>query len=337
MKKDIYGLTVADEFTARVKIESKKSKIISIAPLIVLVLLVILMGVFVEGFFTINNLTSILNQLAIPLIISLGLTFVIIMGSIDLSVEGVVGFVGSTVALMVLNNRTNLNMGMYAVVIVIAAGVLIGLLSGIIHVKTKLPSFMVTFAVGSIMAGFAVMSYREGPAMIQYPLFQQIVQGSFLRIPIITWCAFVMFGISFVLQEYTAFGRHVFAIGENETVLRNTGVNIDRIKILVFMYSGLCLGIAGALGAMRTGLGTVSIGRGTLFPSITAVVVGGTALSGGKGGAVNTLIGSIIVVILQDSLILLGVDPYIHGAIQGIIIILAVSLTIVRGRKVIVK
>jgi ribose transport system permease protein len=337
MKKDVHRSTIADEFIAVMKLENKKARIISIAPLLVLLLLVILLAVFVKGFFTVANIDSILSQLAIPLIISLGLTFVIIMGSIDLSVEGAIGFAGSAVALMVLNTKTSVDIGVYAIIIVVAAGALIGLLNGIIFVKTKIPSFMVTFAVSSIMTGVAVITYKGVPATITSPLFQHIGRGSFLGIPFITWCALVMFAISFILQEYTAFGRHIYAIGDNESVLRNTGVNIDRVKILVFMFAGLCFGIAGVLGAVRIGRGMVTIGRATLFPSITAVVVGGTALSGGKGGVVNTLIGSLIVVTIQDALILLGVNPYIQGAIQGILIIIVVSLSIARGKKFIVK
>ncbi len=259
------------------------------------------------------------------------------MGSIDLSIEGVLGFVGSIVTLMVLNTKTDLNMGVWAMLISIIAGAIIGFITGIIHVKVKLPSFMVTFAISSIMSGFAVLSYRGEPAMVQDPMFENIIQASFLGIPVISFSALFMFLIAYLLQNYTAFGRHIYAIGDNENVLRNTGVKIDRVKILAFLFSGFCIGVAGVIGALRIGRGEVLIGRGTLFPSITAVVVGGTALSGGKGGVVNTLVGALIVVVIQNALILLGVNPYIQGAVQGLIIILAVAFSVVRGRKVIIK
>ena len=115
------------------------------------------------------------------------------------------------------------------------------------------------------------------------------------------------------------------------------GINVDRIKILVFVWSGVCIALAGIMGAARLGIGQVTIGRGSLFPAITAVVVGGTPLSGGKGGVVNTLLGALIVTVLQNGLILLGVNPYIQSGIQGIIIVVAVAFTVTRGTKSISK
>jgi len=331
------NLSIAEEFAAKMKKDNQKQKIISAAPFVILLFLVAVMGITVKGFFTFDNFTSILNQLASPLALSLGLTFVIIMGSIDLSVEGVVGFVGSIVTLMVLNTKTDSDLGLAGMAVAVLAGMAIGFITGVIHVKSMLPSFMVTFAVSKIMSGFAVLSYKGEPAMVKEPLFQQIAQGSFIGIPVLTWIAFIIFAIAFFLERYTAFGRYVFAIGDNESIVRNTGINIDKIKILVFTWSGFCMGIAGVMGAIRIGRGEVLIGNGTLFPSITAIVVGGTSLAGGKGGVVNTLVGVLIVTVIQNGLILLGVNPYIQLAIQGIIIILAVSLSVTRGKKVITK
>jgi ribose transport system permease protein len=151
------------------------------------------------------------------------------------------------------------------------------------------------------------------------------------------WFALVVFFIALVIERYTAFGRHIFAIGENENMVRASGVNVDRIKIIVFAWSALCASIAGVFGVIKLNIGEVIIANGFLFSTITAVVVGGTSLVGGSGGVVQSLVGVVIVVIIQDSMILLGVNSYVQPAVQGIIVVAAVALTVARGRKRIFK
>ena len=321
---------VGKEFAQEMKRQSQKERIVALAPAGILILFVAVLSVIAEGFFSLKNLQSILSQMAIPLVMSMGLTFVILLGSTDLSGEGLGGFVGAAVSLMVLNTRNTADMGVIGMAIAVTSGLILGIASGIIHVKGKMPSFMVTYAVSSIMAGFAVLSYKGQPAMIKYELFTTLATGSVLGIPYLTLISLAVFAAAFILQEYTRFGSYVMAIGDNEGVVRNTGINIDKTKIKVFAWMGLCIGIAGLLGA-------VGIGKGTVFPAITAVVVGGTSLSGGKGGVVHSLIGTLIVTVINNGLILLGVNTYIQSAMQGIIIIAAVALSVARGKEIIVK
>lgn len=261
----------------------------------------------------------------------------ILIGGTDLSGEGLGGFVGAIVSLMVLNTKTSLDLGVLAILIAVAAGVAVGIISGLIHVKGMLPSFMVTYAISSVMAGFAVLSYKGTPAMIQDEFFTALSQGSLLGIPYLTLIALVIFLISYFLLEHTRFGSYVYAIGDNEGVARNTGINIEKVKIKIFAWSGFCIGVAGVMGAIRVGRGDVSIGTGTVFPAITAVVVGGTSLSGGKGGVLNSLVGAFIVTVVNNGLILLGVSTYVQSAVQGLIIIAAVALSVSKGNKEIVK
>lgn len=329
--------TVAEEFTEKIASERKKNEIIGLGPLLMLVALAVIMSIFVEGFFTWNNLIGMLDQFASPLVLAMGLTFVLILGSIDLSVEGVMGFAGSIVALLVLNTKNSNNLGIWGVVIAIVIGTLFGMISGLLHVKLKIPSFMVTFGMSSIAAGFGILSYRGRPATINDPAFAQIAQGTFLGIPLLTWFALVIFAITFIIQQFTAFGRHIYAIGENEGIVRATGINVDRVKVLVFIWAAFCSSVAGIFGAIKLNIGQVIIGNGFQFYTITAVVVGGTSLVGGSGGVVQSLIGVAIVTLVQDCMILLGVNPYVQPAIQSLIIIAAVSLTVVRGKKLIIK
>ena len=328
---------IAKEFAEEMKKMNKKEKISTWMPVGILIFLIIVFSVIANGFLTLYNFKSILSQLSILLVMAMGLTFVIMIGGTDLSGEGLAGFVGAIVSLMVLNTKTTLNLGVFAVLIAVLSGVVIGFVSGVIHVKGKLPSFMVTYAISNVMAGFAVLSYKGTPALIQYDVFTTISQGSFLGIPYLTIVAIIIFLISYFLLGKTRFGSYVYAIGDNESVVRNTGINIDSVKVKIFAWSGFCIGVAGVMGAIRIGRGDVSIGTGTVFPAITAVVVGGTALTGGKGGVINSLIGVLIVTVINNGLILLGVSSYIQSAVQGIIIIIAVALSAAKNSKEIVK
>ena len=160
---------------------------------------------------------------------------------------------------------------------------------------------------------------------------------SFLGIPAIAWVAIIVFVICFFIQEYTPFGRYVYAVGTDETVPRAVGVNVSRVKVMVFTLAGFCFGVAGVVGALRLGQGQVGIGTGLMFPAQAAVVIGGTALSGGKGGVVNTLIGVLIMTVLFNGLTMVGINPHIRTGIEGAIILIAVILTVKRGATIISK
>ncbi|MDA8228121.1 MAG: ABC transporter permease [Desulfitobacterium hafniense] len=337
-KPSLQTLTINEEFADKIRIEYRNTQIIKWAPILVLLALIIFFSV-VRGnsFASLNNLVAILNQLAIPLLVACGLTFVIMLGSIDLSIDGTVGMAGSLLAVLVLNSKNTNDLGILGIVLAILASVLVGFIIGSVHVKLKIPSFMVSFGFLYIGKGIATLSYGGIPAQISDSLLMKLPKVVFLGIPFITWIAIIMFVVSFFIQEYTPLGRHIFAVGTDENIPRSVGVNVDRVKIKVFTYAGLLFGIAGALGAIRLGQGQAQIGQDLMFPAQAAVVVGGTSLSGGKGGVVNTLIGTIIIVVLDNGLALAGVNPYIKTGIQGFIILTAVALTISRGHKVISK
>ncbi len=332
-----HSKSVAEELSEKMASERTRGRMIDLGPVIILILLAAAMSIFVEGFFTRNNLVGILSQIASPLVLSMGLTFVILLGSIDLSVEGVMGFTGSLVALLVLNTKNSNDLGILGILISVAVGTSAGLVSGILHVKLRIPSFMATFGMASVMIGFGILSYRGRPASVNDPTFAFLAQGTFLGVPLLTWFSLGIFSAAFVVQRFTAIGKHVYAIGENESVVRSTGINVDRVKILVFVWAAFCSSVAGVFGAIRLNIGQVIIGYGFLFYTITAVVVGGTALAGGRGGVVQSLVGVVIVTLIQDCMVLLGVNAYVQPAIQGLIIIGAVAVTVARGKKLIIK
>lgn len=336
---DRASISIADEFAEKIRQSNRKDRIIRIAPLIVLAALILFFSVTVgRGFVSASNLQAILNQLAIPLIIAFGLTFVILIGSIDLSINGTVGMAGSVMACLVLNSEyTGNNLGVWGALLAILASVIAGFLVGAIYVKLRIPSFMVSFAFLYICRGIGMLSYQGHPPTIRDPLFLALAKASFLGIPFITWVAIILFAVCYFIQEYTAFGRYIYAVGTNESIPKSVGVNVGRVKIMVFTFAGLLFGIAGVVGAIRLGQGQVGIGEGLMFPAQAAVVVGGTSLAGGKGGVVNTVVGVLIMTVLSNGLVLLSVNPYIRTGIEGIIILVAVALTIQRSNQTINK
>jgi len=331
-------MTIAQEFAIRNKEQKKRALIIRFVPVILLLLLIIVFGIITPAFLSFENLyVNILDQLSIILVLTVGITFVIIMGGIDLSIDGVMGFAGCFIGLLVLNTKTAMNLGLLGIIITIAVCGAIGALSGLLHIKLKLPTFIVTFAMGYIASGLGVLTYRGIPATILDEGLRGLYFNKILGIPYLTWIAFAVFLIALFIEKKTSFGRYIFAIGDNEKVPLMSGINVSRIKVMAFVWAGICLGIAGIMGAAKLGTAQIYIGRGNLFPALTAVVVGGTSMSGGEGGILNSLIGALIVTILQNGMVMIGVAPEVQQGIQGAIIIAAVVLSINRKRKNIVK
>jgi ribose transport system permease protein len=262
---------------------------------------------------------------------------VIIIGGIDLSINGTVGMSCAILGAMVLNNHNSNDLGVFGVLIAVGASTLVGLLIGLVHVYLRVPSFLVSFAFMYVCKGVGLLSYSGQPPTILDPVLAALPKAAFLSIPFITWIALAVLLVCIFLQEYTAFGRYVYAVGTDETILRAVGVSVNRVKVLVFVMAGICFGIAGVLWGIRLGMGEVMVGDGMMFPAQAAVVVGGTSLSGGKGGVTNTIVGVLVMTVLANGLLLMGVNPYIKTGIEGLIILTAVALTVARGPKVISK
>lgn len=329
--------TISQEFQLQIKKETQRDKIIRIAPVIVLVALVVFFSVGAPGFMSTENGLTIITQLAIPLIIACGITFVVLLGSIDLSVDGVMGLCGSVIGMLVLNNKTPIALGVFAIPVVMCIGGLIGLTTGVIHVKGKIPSFMVSYGMLSITTGLAIVSYNAIPPVIEDQSIRAFSLTKIAGLPLFVYVSLIVFVVAYIIQEKTAFGKYMFAVGENESFAKVSGININRIKISVFVWSGILVGIAGIMGAAQIGRGDVAVGTGQSFKALAAVVLGGTSLSGGKGGIISTLLGTIIITVLNNGLVLMGVNPYFKDAVMGIILICAVILTLNRDPKQVTK
>lgn len=337
-KENQAALTIQEEFAKKIKAENRREKIIKWAPVLVLLALIVVFTIARgSAFASVSNLVAILNQWAIPLIVALGLTFVIMLGGIDLSIDGTVGMAGSIASVLVMNTLNDNNFGFFGIIIAILCSVVVGFFVGLFHVKLKIPSFMVSFAFMNICTGIAYLSYSGTPATVSDPILKALPKVSFLGIPFITWVALVMLLLCIYIQEFTPFGRYIYAVGTDETIPRSVGINVDHVKIKVFTLAGFLFGVAGVVGLIRLGQGQAGIGKDLMFPAQAAVVIGGTSLSGGKGGVLNTVVGTLIMTVLINGLTMMGVNPNIKTGIQGIIILVAVILTTKRGATVISK
>lgn len=308
------------------------------APLAVLVGLCIVVGIINPTFFSLGNAVRMLNTAAIPLVICMGATFIILMGSIDLSVEGTVALCAVAASMLVANDLTGAAIGLWSVPVAILLGGLLGLLNGLVHVKLKIPSFMATLGIG--FAGIGIATAILGGVMVRIAdneFRNWLSLGRLFDVPAAVWIAAVAVAVAFVIQERTRIGRWLYAIGTDEQTARNSGIPVERTRILIFGIAGMFYGLAGALSAAQIGRGHALISQDRLFTAITAVVVGGTALSGGVGSVINSVIGVFIVIVLANGMVLMGIEPYVQKGVQGLLIIAAVALALDRSRLDVVK
>ncbi|WP_396412602.1 ABC transporter permease subunit [Kocuria rhizosphaerae] len=277
-------------------------------------------------FASVSNAYTILNQASLPLIIGVGATLVILMGSIDLSVEGVMGAAGMTFVLLSANSRATADLGWWAIPIAILVGMALGLLTGLIHTSLKVPSFIVTLGVWFIGLGIATVLFgRSAIPFLADADLKQWPREMTLGLPnqFVLAALVVLAGVA--VTRFTRLGRYTYAIGANETIARDNGVAVGRFKIYVFVVAGACSALAGVLASLQLGAGSATIGVNTLFLTIAAVVIGGTSLGGGKGGIMRTALGVMLLVVLNNGLILSGVSSNIQSAVSGAVLIIAIT------------
>lgn len=307
------------------------------APLAVLVGLFVLISLFNSNFLTVSNIIRILNSASIPIVLCMGATFVILMGSIDLSVEGIVALTAVCTSLLVANDISGLDLGLAAVPIAVLLGGFMGFLNGFLHIRLKTPTFMTTLGMGFAGVGIAMAILGGDTVRIADQNFRWLSLGRVLGIPMAVWIAAAAVLVAFIIQERTRWGRWFYAIGTDENTARAVGIPTENARILAFAIAGIFCGLGGVMAAAQFGQGHALISQGRLFTTITAVVVGGTALSGGVGSVLNSVIGVFIVVVLTNGMVQMGIEPYMQQGVQGLLIIVAVALALDRSRLDVVK
>ena len=283
-----------------------------------------------------TNWLNILRNNAPVGIIALGMTFVIISGGIDLSVGSTLVAVGAMVMMVVDGSATGLLAGMgitgvpayiIAIAVGLVFGALLGWLNGVLIAHGKLPPFIAT--LGAMQIFRSVTQHLTQHANPSVPKgFLQIANlkiGSFYIMPILYWLAIA--AVLYVVSKRTTFGRHVFAVGSNIRTARLSGINVNKVKRRIYMLTGMLVAIAAIIQVSRIGsMDYASAGSGYEMDAIAAVIVGGTSMSGGKGSIVGTVLGMLIIGVMNNLLTLFGVPPFLREACKGVIVIVAVLL-----------
>jgi len=298
--------------------------------LIILIMLVLFgAGIILSPYFlTGTNVINILLQSAINSIIAIGMTFVIITGGIDLSVGSVLALSG--VVMASLSHRG------FSVILVIISGILIGIICGFINgsliTKWKLAPFIATLGMMSIARGLALI-YTGGLTMYGLSSSFTILGSGYLgSIPIAVIITFIIFFIAYFILKYTKVGLYVYAIGSNEEATRLCGISVNKYKLLVYIISGICASIAGIILTGRLNAAEPIAGSGYELNAIAAAVIGGCSLAGGEGNLLGTLVGAIIMGILQNLLNLTNVQAYYQQLVIGLVIVGAVLVDTFRKR-----
>ncbi|MGX1159123.1 monosaccharide ABC transporter membrane protein (CUT2 family) [Arthrobacter sp. SLBN-100] len=292
---------------------------------LVIVALVIMFSAMQPRFMTVLNWQNIAIQMSVLLVIAVAGTLPIVMGSIDLSVASVATLSGVILAMAMQSAGPS---AAVAVPLALLVGAACGLLNGILFAVLRVPSFLAT--LGTFFALDGLASFLVGGVPIPISITSsasQVLDGRLGALPVLFLWALLVLAIAVVLCRYTRFGRHLFAVGGSEPAAVVAGINVRLVKVVAFTLAGLLAGFSGILLSVHALSGSPSQSASLLLPSIGAVVIGGTALSGGAGGPHRTFLGVLLLTILINGMQLLSVDPHLQLVIQGAVVVLAVIMS----------
>lgn len=299
----------------------------------------ILMGLFCiclvltilsPNFLTKNNWMNIIVQSSTSGIVAVGMTFVIITGGIDLSV-------GSVLALSAVIGSLHMKMGVpipVCVLEMLAVGTIFGLIQGLLITRVQMPAFIVTLAGMSIGRGltYVITGARTIPTLPK--AFSNYIGGlKIFGIPFLVIMMFIVFLVGYYVLRYTTFGRVLYAIGGNREATRLSGINVRRIECITFVVSGFLAAISGVIITSRLGAGVPNVGEALEMDAIASAVIGGASLSGGIGSISGTLLGILIIGVINNSINLLNVNPFWQNVVKGTVILLAVMIDTLKNRK----
>lgn len=281
-------------------------------------------------FLTFTNISNILRQVSINGILAVGMTFVILTGGIDLSVGSVMAFTGTIMAGLMINNGLPPYIG---ILLGILLGAAVGYINGMFVAYAKIPAIIVTLAMMEIARGLALL-YTGGYPLSGMPSSFTFIGRGYLFgvIPMPVIIMALVFFLAYIILNHLPLGRYIYALGGNEEAVRLSGIKVKRIKALVFMVSGVTASISGLIITSRLASGQPNAGVGFELDAIAAVVLGGTAISGGRGHIFGTFLGALLLGVLSNGLNLVGVSPYVQRVLKGAIIIGAIYYSSTRKK-----
>ena len=301
--------------------------------LIALIILCVVISLLSDKFLTSTNAWNVMRQISVNICISVGMTLVVLTAGIDLSIGSVLALCGAITAGLLKNGievpSSNLYIGftiLGATVAGLLAGALIGWFNGWTITKFKVPPFVATLAMLTIARGLTMLWTKGFPITGLGENFAHLGTGWFLGIPLPVWISGIIVFIAVVITNKTKLGRYIYAIGGNENAATLSGINIKRIKIAVYTIAGALAAVGGLLVTSRLDAAQPNAGTGYELDSIAAVVIGGTSLSGGRGSVLGTVLGAVIIGVLNNGLVLLNVSPFWQQVVKGFVILTAVVI-----------
>ncbi|WP_354347265.1 ABC transporter permease [Phyllobacterium ifriqiyense] len=289
-----------------------------------LIILCMIFSIVNPRFMSLANFLNVLQQVAVIAIAAFGMTWVILLGEIDLSIGSIIALAG-----MVAAQCFAFGLGFLpTIVLTLVAGSILGLANGFLTAKFLLPSFIVTVATMGIYRGLVSLPTNGAPAMITDPTWTAIGTQSFVGIPIVIWFVVVLFLFNHVLLSKTTFGRRAYLTGGNREAALYSGINVDRLKIIIFVISGIMAAISGVLLSSRLFSAQTNAGMSYELDAIAAAVLGGTSLAGGVGTMIGTLIGALIIGVLNNGMNMLSVPYFYQLIVKGLVILIAVWLDV---------
>ena len=308
--------------------------------LIALFVLCIALTIMTDKFFTADNGLNVLRQTAVNICIATGMTLVVLTAGIDLSVGSVLALCGAITAGFLKNGISIPSMDLFigftilgAVLAGILVGAVLGWFNGFTVTKFKVPPFVATLAMLTIARGLTMLYTKGQPVSNLSSDFAVIGTGWWLGIPVPVWIAALVVLLAVFITQKTKLGRYIYAIGGNETAAKFSGINITRVKLAVYALAGGLAAIGGIIVTSRLDSAQPNAGMGYELDAIAAVVIGGTSLSGGKGSVWGTVMGAIIIGVLNNGLVLLNVSPFWQQVVKGAVILLAVIIDKVGDKK----
>lgn len=303
-------------------------------PFIVLFALVMLVGLYDNTFFSVANFLDVTADTMTLFLMASGVTLVIMMGGIDLSVQAVASMTSCILAAYLPR------WGFVAIPLAVLGGMAAGFAGGITSTKLRIPSFIATLAVSGVVLTAAYWFSDTKSVVISGELSAAYLQwavGDFLGVPNEIWVGLVCLAILSAILGLTPFGRLVRGVGAQERAVMASGINVDRVKILGFTISGTMAGIAGVVMAARLGSGSPILANEFLLPAIACIVVGGTAITGGVGSVWRTFLGALIVQVVRIGMTFMGVSVFAQQIVFGIILVVAVATTMDRTKVLVIK
>jgi ribose transport system permease protein len=308
------------------------------APLLVLLALVIFFTALNPNFLSLRNFARLSIAASPPLMVAIGVTFIIIMGSIDLSMEGMVSALAVIFCfILVYLGGSIVGAGFLAIPLILLLGAILGAINGLIHVRLRIPSFMSSLAMGFIGTGAAVLMTGGNIVKIDDEVFRSLLTYRLMGFPLMAYVALSFLLIGWVIQSYTRLGRNFYAVGGGEDLAHASGVDVKRVRVLGFSLAGVFFAVAALLQVAKLGQAESVTGSNLMFISITSVVVGGVALWGGIGGVWNALVGVLIIAVINNGMVVIGIPDFVQDGILGLLVIIAVVLSTDRKNLAFVK